>query len=109
MSGRGPIRVLLANDVELVVKGLEALLAPYADRVTVVGTAVGDPDISVDALTASQTDVLLLDSFSRSGAASTPRRRSSPRTRSSRWSCSPRTTTSTTSSPPCAPACAATC
>lgn len=68
MSVRGPIRVLLANDVELVVKGLEGLLAPFADRVTVVGTAVGDPDISIDALTASQTDVLLLDSFSRSGA-----------------------------------------
>ena len=49
MSGRGPIRVLLANDVELVLKGLEALLAPFADRVTVVGTVMGDPDISIDA------------------------------------------------------------
>jgi DNA-binding NarL/FixJ family response regulator len=68
MTGRGPIRVLLANDVELVLKGLEALLAPYADRVKVVGTALGDPDPTIDALTASQTDVLLLDSFSRSGA-----------------------------------------
>ncbi len=68
MTGRGPIRVLLANDVELVVKGLEALLAPYGDRIKVVGTAVGDPDVPIDALTASQTDVLLLDTFSRTGA-----------------------------------------
>lgn len=68
MNGRAPVRVLIANDVELVVKGLEALLAPFDDRVEVVGTVTGDPDLAVAELDASRADVLLLDSFSRSGA-----------------------------------------
>jgi DNA-binding NarL/FixJ family response regulator len=68
VNGRGPVRVLIANDVELVVKGLVALLEPYEDRVEIVGAAAGDPELSIAALDASRADVLLLDSFSRSGA-----------------------------------------
>jgi DNA-binding NarL/FixJ family response regulator len=60
--------VLLANDVELVVKGLGALLEPFGDRVQVVGTVTGDPELTIAALAASQTDVLLIDSFAREGA-----------------------------------------
>jgi len=63
-----PVRVVLANDVELIVAGLEALLAPHADRVTVVGKVTGDPTILPAAVSESGADVLLIDAFSRSGA-----------------------------------------
>jgi len=59
--------VILGNDVEWIVEGLKALLAPHGDRVEVVGTATGDPDLLVEALTSSEADVLLIDAFSRSG------------------------------------------
>jgi two-component system, NarL family, response regulator LiaR len=53
-----PIRVALMNDYELVVAGLQQLLAPYADRVRVV---------ELDSLLPvhSETDVLLYDAFGR--------------------------------------------
>lgn len=35
-----PLRVRLRNDFEVVVAGLEAMLAPYADRINVVATKV---------------------------------------------------------------------
>ncbi len=63
-----PVRVVLANDVELIVAGLEALLAPHADRVTVAGKVTGDPAILPEAVTEAGADVLLIDAFSRSGA-----------------------------------------
>ena len=51
-----PVRVVLVDDHEMVIEGLKAMLAPFADRVQVVGVAVGagkatsvvdelDPDI----------------------------------------------------------------
>ncbi|WP_315145575.1 response regulator transcription factor [Corynebacterium variabile] len=44
-----PLRVRLRNDFEVVVAGLEAMLAPYSDRVSVVSTKVGeDGDEHVD-------------------------------------------------------------
>lgn len=64
----GPVRVLLANDVQLIVEGLKALLAPYAPRIVVVGTATGDPEIVREAETTPEADVLLIGAFSRSGA-----------------------------------------
>lgn len=64
----GPIRVVLGNDVQLVLEGLRALLAPFPDRVEVVATATGDPEVVLESLWADDIDVLLIDSFSRAGA-----------------------------------------
>lgn len=51
-----PLRVAIVNDYELVVKGLEAMLAPFADRVRVVEIGVGGtPD--------GPADVILFDTF----------------------------------------------
>src|SRR5215210_4854441 len=62
-SGEGaavgqPVRVALMNDVEIVVSGLQTMLAPYADRVRVV---------ELDSLLPvhSHVDVLLYDAFGR--------------------------------------------
>src|SRR6476661_716169 len=52
----GPVRIVLVDDHEMVIEGLKAMLAAFADRVMVVGQAVGaeralrvvdelDPDI----------------------------------------------------------------
>jgi len=52
----GPVRIVLVDDHEMVIEGLKAMLAAFADRVAVVGQAVGaeralrvvdelDPDI----------------------------------------------------------------
>ena len=60
-----PVRVLLANDSELVVNGLHAMLEPYGDRVEVTGTAVGDPTILLTPELSGGADVLLVDAFAR--------------------------------------------
>jgi DNA-binding NarL/FixJ family response regulator len=65
MSDR-PVRVLLANDDQIIIEGLKALLAPYRDRVEVTGTALGDPEIILAPITDGDADVLLIDAFSRS-------------------------------------------
>ena len=36
-----PVRVVLVDDHEMVIEGLKAMLAPFADRVEVLGEAVG--------------------------------------------------------------------
>ena len=56
--GAQPVRVALMNDYEVVVAGLQAMLAPYADRVRVV---------ELDSLLPVHTpvDVLLYDAFGR--------------------------------------------
>jgi NarL family two-component system response regulator LiaR len=43
MESRAPVRVVVVNDYEMVVRGLAALLAPYAERVVVVELAVNMP------------------------------------------------------------------
>jgi NarL family two-component system response regulator LiaR len=53
-----PVRVALMNDYEVVVTGLQAMLAPYADRVRVVEL---DSMLPVH----SPVDVLLYDAFGR--------------------------------------------
>lgn len=63
-----PLRVILANDHELILEGLRGLLAPYADRIEVVATATGEPDIVQESLIDSDADVMLLDAFGRVGA-----------------------------------------
>lgn len=56
MTGEQPVRIVLVDDHEMVIEGLKAMLAAFADRVSVVGQAVGaeraipvieelDPDI----------------------------------------------------------------
>jgi DNA-binding NarL/FixJ family response regulator len=63
-----PLRVILANDAELIIEGLKGLLAPFSDRIEIVGTATGDPDIAYEALTDTDADVMLIDAFGRTGA-----------------------------------------
>ncbi|MBC9734778.1 response regulator transcription factor [Nocardioides marmotae] len=53
---RGPVRVAIVNDYELVVAGVAALLQPFSDRVEVV-----ELDSQVPVL--SDVDVVLYDSF----------------------------------------------
>lgn len=58
-----PIRVAVANDYELVIAGLKAMLEPFADRVEVVETViVGEP-------ITQQVDILLFDTFGRADGA----------------------------------------
>jgi NarL family two-component system response regulator LiaR len=53
-----PVRVALSNDYELVLRGLERLLAPFADRVEVVAAST---DIDLP----DGIDVVLFDAFGR--------------------------------------------
>jgi NarL family two-component system response regulator LiaR len=49
LSVQAPIQVALVNDFELVLRGLEAVLQPFADRLDVVELDVGtNPDFQVD-------------------------------------------------------------
>ncbi|HEV7876250.1 MAG TPA: response regulator transcription factor [Nocardioides sp.] len=56
--GTPPIRVAIVNDYELVVAGLAAALAPYADQVAVVELEAGSPVLR-------DVDVVLYDMFGR--------------------------------------------
>jgi DNA-binding NarL/FixJ family response regulator len=60
-----PVRVVLANDDQIIIEGLRAMLLPYADQVVVVGTAEGDPEIMLAADTRTSADVMLIDAFTR--------------------------------------------
>jgi len=62
---RPPVRVVLANDDQIIIEGLRAMLRPYADQVNVVGTAVGDPEILMADDEEPGADVMLIDAFSR--------------------------------------------
>jgi len=55
-EGGGPLRVAIVNDYELVVKGLEAMLAPFSDRVQVV-------DINTGTTPRGPADLVLFDTF----------------------------------------------
>jgi two-component system, NarL family, response regulator LiaR len=57
-SDRAPVRVAVANDFELVLAGMAAALAAYADRVEIV-EVTNAPEIHVAA------DVVLVDTFGR--------------------------------------------
>ncbi len=52
-----PVRIAIANDYDLVVAGITAVLAPYVDRVEVVELAAGVPVVS-------EVDLVLYDTFS---------------------------------------------
>jgi DNA-binding NarL/FixJ family response regulator len=100
---RPPVRVVLANDDQIIIEGLRAMLRPYADQVEVVGTAVGDPEILMADDEEPGADVILIDAFSR------PRLRFWRATRRSPWRCSPTRTTPGSRCRPCGSAYAATC
>lgn len=57
-EGRRPLTVALVNDFELVLRGLESLLAPYDDRVAVV-------ELSTHPEPAGCPDLILIDTFAR--------------------------------------------
>jgi DNA-binding NarL/FixJ family response regulator len=58
----GRIHIALANDYDIVVAGLAAMLAPFGDRVAVDELFVGELDPSL----ARPVDVLLFDTYGRS-------------------------------------------
>ncbi|HET9610754.1 MAG TPA: response regulator transcription factor [Acidimicrobiales bacterium] len=60
-----PVRVVLANDDQIIIEGLRGMLRPYSDRVVVVGTAVGEPEIRMADDLEPEADVMLIDAFSR--------------------------------------------
>ena len=60
-----PVRVVLANDDPIIIEGLRGMLRPYSDRVVVVGTAVGEPEIRMADDLEPEADVMLIDAFSR--------------------------------------------
>ena len=56
----GPIRVVLVNDDEIIIVGLQGMLARHADRVEVVDGVLATEDVLTKALNA-RADVVLLD------------------------------------------------
>jgi DNA-binding NarL/FixJ family response regulator len=63
-----PVRLVIANDDHIIIEGLRAMLAPYHERVVVVGTAQGDPEIVMAPDNDDDADVMLIDAFSRRAA-----------------------------------------
>ena len=55
-----PVRVVLVDDHEMVIEGLKAMLAPFADRVAVVGEAVGG-DRALAVIDELAPDIVLCD------------------------------------------------
>lgn len=55
-NGQRPLRLAIVNDYELVVKGLQAMLAPFDDRIRIVEVETGDPPDG-------PADVVLFDTF----------------------------------------------
>src|SRR4051812_13087053 len=56
MPASSPVRIAINDDYELVVAGVAALLAPYADRVEVIELDSNKP-------TTSDVDIILYDTF----------------------------------------------
>ena len=55
-----PVRVVLVDDHEMVIEGLKAMLAPFAERVAVVGEAVG-ADKALSVVADLKPDIVLCD------------------------------------------------
>lgn len=55
-----PVRIVLVDDHEMVIEGLKAMLAAFADRVTVVGQAVG-AERAVGVVEELRPDIVLCD------------------------------------------------
>lgn len=60
-----PVKVALANDDRIIIEGLRSMLGRFPERVEVVGTAKGDPEILLTPEEHPEADVLLLDTFGR--------------------------------------------
>ena len=56
----GPVRVVLVDDHEMVIEGLKAMLTPFADRVEVVGEAVG-AEKALTVIAELRPDIVLCD------------------------------------------------
>lgn len=56
MPGNGPISLLVANDVQLVVEGLVAMMEPFEKRISIAGAAIGE-------LEPIRAEVALVDAF----------------------------------------------
>jgi DNA-binding NarL/FixJ family response regulator len=59
-SARGPLRIVLVDDHEMVVAGLKAMLAPFRGRVRVVGEAIGAED-ALSVIAGLAPDIVLCD------------------------------------------------
>lgn len=60
MEVDAPVRIVLVDDHEMVIEGLKAMLASYADRVQVVGHAVG-AERALAVVTELDPDIVLCD------------------------------------------------
>jgi DNA-binding NarL/FixJ family response regulator len=60
MPQRGPVRVVVVDDHEMVIQGLKAMLAGHRDRVRVVGEAVG-AESAMSVIVGLAPDVVLCD------------------------------------------------
>lgn len=56
----GPLRVVIVDDHQMVLDGLKAMLAPYADQVVVAGES-SDPAAAVRLVAEAEPDAVLLD------------------------------------------------
>ena len=56
----GPVRIVLVDDLEMVIEGLKAMLAAFSERVQVVGQAVG-AERALSVIDELQPDIVLCD------------------------------------------------
>jgi DNA-binding NarL/FixJ family response regulator len=57
---QGPLRVVVVDDHQMVLDGLRAMLAAYADRVEIVGEAT-EPELAMKIITEQMPDITVLD------------------------------------------------
>jgi DNA-binding NarL/FixJ family response regulator len=57
---QGPLRVVVVDDHQMVLDGLRAMLAAYADRVEIVGEAT-EPELAMKIITEQEPDITVLD------------------------------------------------
>ncbi|MGH3772262.1 MAG: response regulator [Pseudonocardiaceae bacterium] len=57
---RGPLRVVVVDDHQMVLDGLRAMLATYADQVEIVGEAT-EPELAMKIIARQEPDITLLD------------------------------------------------
>jgi len=63
-----PVKVVLANDDQIIVEGLRALITAHSDRVQVIDTVRGEPEVTLSRQTDAEADVLLIDAFARTAS-----------------------------------------
>ena len=57
---RGPLRVVVVDDHQMVLDGLRAMLAAYSNQVEIVGEAT-EPELAIKIITGQEPDITLLD------------------------------------------------